>query len=79
MQTDPSLDPLSPDAPIVALMSVSSNPLLATATPEEVQALVKRLRTLVQSPQALSAKLDSEKPKAKNSVAAQRKAKLDLL
>lgn len=76
-----NLDPLSPDAPIVALMSLSSNPMLATATEEEVRALVQRLRQLSTSPQALTAKLETESPKRerKPSKAAALKSKLDML
>lgn len=83
MSPDPNLDPLSPDAPIVALMSLSTNPLLKDLQPDDPQLreLVSRLRNLATSPQALSSKLESEKPTRarKQSESARRKALLDEL
>lgn len=72
------LDPLSPDAPIQAWLSLSSNKRLATATPEELAAVVSRCRTLASSPQALTSALEKDKPERKrdSGAAAKRKALL---
>jgi hypothetical protein len=53
-------DPLSPDAPIHHLLSVSKNPRIATMSNDELVKLVQKLRTLAASPQTMSAKIQSE-------------------
>ena len=62
-------DPFAPDAPLIQLLSLKSNPLLATATPEQLLEVVRRLRTVVQQPVTLKAELNKEstgrKPSAK--------------
>jgi len=61
LQTDAVVeDPLSPDAPIHHLLSISSNPRVATMSNDELVKLVQKLRTLATSPQTMSAKLQSE-------------------
>ena len=53
-------DPLSPDAPIHQLLSISSNPRVATMSNDDLIKLVQKLRTLATSPQTMSAKLQAE-------------------
>lgn len=80
MNTEPPLDPLAPDAPIVQLLSVSTNPLLATASDEELRALVVRLRQQASSPPTLSSKLKSDTERTKTVRAkSERQKLLDLL
>jgi len=57
--------PLDADAPLTALLSVSTNPLLASMTEEELMTLVGRLRNLGTSAQALGAELSKEAKKTK--------------
>lgn len=76
------IDPLSPDAPIHHLLSISKNPNVANCTDEELAALVQRLRTYATSAPTLSAKLQSDsnnvnpRKRAVNSESAKRKALL---
>lgn len=59
-QPDAPVNPLSPDAPLVELLSVKDNPLLVDMTEEELTAYVKKLRQMATTPQTLSAKISSE-------------------
>jgi len=54
------LNPLDPDAPIVHLLSIKDNPMVKDMTTEQLQALVKRMRTVAQSPQTMSSALQKE-------------------
>lgn len=49
------LDPLAPDAPLIALLSVRTNPMLAEANEDQLVALVRKLRQHATSPQTLAA------------------------
>lgn len=62
----PPFDPLDPDAPLVQLLSVSSNPILATCSDEELRAVVIRLRQVATSPPTLSSKLAKDSDKIKS-------------
>jgi hypothetical protein len=53
-------NPLSPDAPIYHLLSIRDNPMVKDMTTEQLQELVKRMRTLAQSSQTMSAALNKE-------------------
>ena len=53
-------DPLAPDAPIHHLLSIRENPLVKDMTMEQLQSLVKRMRTMAQSPQTLTSSLQRE-------------------
>jgi hypothetical protein len=53
-------NPLSPDAPIHHLLSIRDNPMVKDMTTEQLQELVKRMRTLAQSSQTMSAALNKE-------------------
>lgn len=66
------IDPFAPDAPILHLLSQKENPLLATATEEQLIALVQRLRTTAQQPQVMKAEL-AKRP----TMTAKKKAVLD--
>ena len=76
-------DPLSPDAPLVHLLSLKHNPLLAEMSQEQLIELVKRLRSHAVSAPTLTAKLKSDgellNPAKKVSVAARRRALLEEL
>ena len=76
-------DPLSPDAPLVHLLSLKHNPLLAEMNQDQLIELVKQLRSYAVSPPTLTAKLkaDGEKlnPQKSQSVAARRRALLENL
>jgi hypothetical protein len=76
-------DPLDPDAPLLHLLSIKHNPLVAEMNHDQLMELVKKLRTLATSPPTLSARLksdgDKENPKSKVSIAAKRRALLDNL
>lgn len=82
-KVDPVEDPLAPDAPIHHLLSISSNPNVATMSTEELTALVQRLRTYATSPQALTAKVAADSSnvttRKRNPIAAKRKALLESL
>lgn len=54
-------DPFAPDAPILHLLSQRDNPLLATATEEQLIALITRFRQTAQQPQVMKAEL-SKRP-----------------
>lgn len=56
----PVSDPLAPDAPIHHLLSIRHNPLIKDATPDELRAIIQKLRTLASSSPTLSAKLNSD-------------------
>jgi len=56
---NPPLNPLAPDAPIVALIR-DMKPLLATATEAELLAIVQRCKAMVQQPVTLQAELRKE-------------------
>ncbi len=57
----PDIDPLSPDAPIVALLSLRNDPAPFLAmSPEEQLAFVRKLRTIVAQPVTLQAELRRE-------------------
>ena len=53
-------DPLAPDAPIHHLLSIRENPMVKDMTTEQLQTLVKRMRTMAQSAQTLSSALNRE-------------------
>lgn len=53
-------DPLAPDAPIYHLLSIKENPLVKDMTTEQLQTLVKRMRTMAQSPQTMTSALQRE-------------------
>jgi hypothetical protein len=53
-------NPLAPDAPIHHLLSIRDNPMVKDMTTEQLQELVKRMRTLAQSSQTMSATLQKE-------------------
>lgn len=67
-------DPFAPDAPLIHLLSITENPLLADASEEQLTALVKRLRTVSQQQPTLKAKLAEG---AKSPRTSKRKALLD--
>jgi hypothetical protein len=75
------LNPLDPDAPIYHLLSIKDNPLVKDMTTEQLQELVKRMRTLAQSPQTMTSSLQKEsrtrKPMTEKQI--KRKALLDSL
>jgi hypothetical protein len=84
MENTEPVNPLSPDAPIIHLLSLKHNPLLKSMSQEELIELVKKLRTHSTSAPTLSAKLKSDGEalgqKAKKvSLAAKRRALLDEL
>lgn len=58
-------DPLAPDAPIYHLLSIKHNPLVKDMSVEQLQMLVKRMRTFATSAPTLSAKLGQESGKRK--------------
>jgi hypothetical protein len=60
MNNDQPNDPLAPDAPIYHLLSIRENPLVKDMTMEQLQELVKRMRTMSQSPQTLTSALQRE-------------------
>jgi hypothetical protein len=76
-------DPLDPDAPLLHLLSIKHNPLVAEMTHDQLMELIKKLRTLATSPPTLSARLksdgDRENPRSKTTLAARRRALLDEL
>jgi hypothetical protein len=53
-------DPLAPDAPIHHLLSIKENPLVKDMTTQQLQELVKRMRTMAQSPQTMTSALQRE-------------------
>jgi hypothetical protein len=53
-------NPLAPDAPIHHLLSIRDNPMVKDMTTEQLQELVKRMRTMATSPQTMSAALNKE-------------------
>ena len=53
-------DALAPDAPIYHLLSIRENPLVKDMSTEQLQELVKRMRTMAQSPQTLTSTLQRE-------------------
>ena len=55
------IDPLAPDAPLLALLNLRNNPAPFLAlSPEEKLARIRELRTIVAQPVTLKAKLASE-------------------
>lgn len=56
----PQVDPFAPDAPIIHLLSLRHNPLLATATDEQLRQVFERCKAMVQQPQTLQAELRKE-------------------
>lgn len=54
------LDPLSPDAPIMQLLSLQHNPLLKEATDEQLRETVTKLRTMASTPMVLTKKLNND-------------------
>ena len=57
---NPTFNPLSPDAPLVHLLSLRHNPLLAQMSQDQLTELVKKLRTHATSPPTLTAKLKAD-------------------
>lgn len=53
-------DPSDPDAPLLALMNLQSNPELLTMDDTQVGLLLERLKSYVQQPATLTAKLGRE-------------------
>ena len=53
-------DLLSPDAPLVALMSIQKNTLLKDMTKEQLTELLANVKRLAESPASLSGKLTQE-------------------
>lgn len=77
----PVADPLSPDAPIEHLLSIRHNPAIKDMSPDELRAVIQKLRTLASSAPSLSSKLqadsDNVNPKKRtNTISAKRKAVL---
>lgn len=76
-------DPLSPDAPLQHLLSISTNPLIENMSVEELTKLVQRCRAYATSQPTLSAKLATDaanvdpKKRAANSIKAKKAAILD--
>ena len=75
------IDPLAPDAPLVHLLSLKHNPLLAEMSQDQLIELVKKLRSHAVSAPTLTAKLKTDgealNPKKSQSVAARRRALLE--
>lgn len=59
------MNPFDPDAPIYHLLSIKDNPMIANATTEQLQEIVKRMRTIAQSPQTMSSNLQRESKRKK--------------
>lgn len=76
---NPSENPLLPDAPIVALLSLDGNPLLKDMPLDKIKELLARVKTLAQQPVSLSAAVAKEAGGKRGTASAARKAKLDLL
>lgn len=77
-----NIDPLAPDAPIIALLSLRDNPLVADMTEAELGQLITRLTTLARQAPTLNSAILTESTKIKEKrspVAAKRKALLDSL
>lgn len=74
-----AVDPLAPDAPLIALLSIRDNPLLVSATQEQLIEIVKKLRVHATTPATLTARLraDSDVIKPRNTASAKRRAFLD--
>jgi hypothetical protein len=53
-------DPLAPDAPIHHLLSIKDNPIVKDMNVQQLQELVKRARSMAQSPQTLTSALQRE-------------------
>lgn len=78
LMNDQNENPLAPDAPLVALLSLKHNPLVAQMSQDQLIELVTKLRTLATSPQTLSAKLKSDGESVqRQSKAARRRALLE--
>ena len=83
MPDDPSFllpsgfDPFAPDAPLLHVISIMHRDgLPATATDDQMLALVRRLRTVTQQPQSLKAEVTRDsKPRA---LSVAKKALLDI-
>lgn len=75
------IDPLSPDAPLIHLLSIKHNPLVKDMSSDQLAELVKKLRTFAASAATLSAKLQTESDaiKPRNTKSAKRKALLNSL
>lgn len=75
MSNEEPIDPLSPDAPIHHLLSVSKNPMVVQMTDQQLTELINRLRTVQTSPQTMTAVLQSDARKRRPMTEAQRKRK----
>ena len=78
------LNPMAPDAPLISLLSVRSNPMLADASEADLVELVKKLRQHASSPQTIAAAdavagAKVAAPRKLDSKAAAKKAMLDSL
>lgn len=76
-----TIDPFSPEAPIHQLLSIKDNPMVKDMTTQQLQELVKRMRTVAQSPQTMTAALQKESRARKPKTAEQikRQAIIDSL
>lgn len=72
-------NPADPDAPLIALMTIQSNPELLTMSDTELSALLDHLKSYTQQPASLTSKLqresDEKKPRGANSVARAERAR----